>query len=217
MSAFFYCKACGHNLTFISNRRLKCYGCGKYFVDSYGRPTCNCKKIDAFRYSVEIIAPNKGKCLCCGREMKVVGNLEAPDIEKYGGSRGSGGLGSWNKQVSGFQPSARKPKSAPKTEKPAPEKVEVQEPEMEVYPEEKQIKVIGEIPGAEEENIFCEVKEKGTVLSISIEGLCRGKVGSEGRKRYAKEIELPSPVTKKVSRSYRNGVLEVTLNKRKAS
>lgn len=90
------------------------------------------------------------------------------------------------------------------TRKSAPEKLEVQELEMEVYPEEKQIKVIGEIPGVEEKNITCEVKEKGRVLSIS----------TEGRKRYAKEVELPSPVTKTVSWSYRNGVLEVILTKK---
>jgi len=108
-------------------------------------------------------------------------------------------------QETKFEVKGTRSKPVPKTEKPAPEKVEVQEPEMEVYPEEKQIKVIGEIPGVEE--VFCEVKEKGTILSIS----------AEGRKRYAKEIELPSPVTKKVNWSYKNGVLEVILTKRKAS
>ncbi len=120
-------------------------------------------------------------------------------------------------QETKFEVKGTRSRPASKTEKPALEKVEVQEPEMEVYPEEKHIKVIGEMPGVEEENIICEVKEKGTILSISAEGLYRGKVGSEGRKRYAKEVELPSPVTKKATWSYKNGVLEVTLNKRKAS
>lgn len=83
MSSIFYCYACGHNLKHISGERLKCYGCGKYFAHSYdGGTVCRCgRKLPAFKFSVEIIAPNKGRCLCCKQEMEVVGNLEPPYLD----------------------------------------------------------------------------------------------------------------------------------------
>lgn len=82
MSSLFFCYACGHTLTFISDKRMKCYGCGKYFVDSFEETLCGCRKRLAFQYSVEIIAPNKGKCICCGKEFKVEGNTEPTYTDK---------------------------------------------------------------------------------------------------------------------------------------
>ena len=97
----------------------------------------------------------------------------------------------------------------PKTDRaPAPQESEVREMETDPIEEgEKHFTLWGYLVGVNESDIVCEVKENGTILSIS----------AEGRKRYAKEIELPSPVTKKVNWSYKNGVLEVILTKRKAS
>lgn len=90
-------------------------------------------------------------------------------------------------------------------------KVEVkQEPdihELEIDPiEEDQncFKVRGYMAGVDEQDITCQVKENKNTL----------KILAQGRRKYEKEIDLPSPVTEKVNWSYRNGVLEVTLTKR---
>lgn len=85
-----------------------------------------------------------------------------------------------------------------------PEKFEIQEPEIEIYYEGNYIKTVGEMPGVEEKNIKCEVKEEGRVLRIS----------AEGRKKYKKEISLPAAVSQKVSWRYQNGILEITLIKK---
>ncbi len=69
--------------------------------------------------------------------------------------------------------------------------------------DEKFLRVCGYMAGVEEGNITCEV-ENETVLRIS----------AKGQRKYEKEIELPSPVTKEVKWGYRNGVLEITLTKK---
>src|SRR3989344_6099293 len=111
MSVFYFCPACGNNSTYISNRRLKCYGCGKYFTENF---ICRCQRDSAFKYTAEIIAPNKVRCFFCGKEAQVPGNLEPPYIDKYRGGAGSGDLGSWSGEVSSFRKPARKPGPARK-------------------------------------------------------------------------------------------------------
>lgn len=83
MSTLFFCYACGSNLVHISGPRLKCYGCGKYVAHSYdNKAVCSCRRrMPAFKYSIEIVAPHKGKCLCCGKEAEVEGNLEPPYMD----------------------------------------------------------------------------------------------------------------------------------------
>lgn len=97
-------------------------------------------------------------------------------------------------------------KRAPKPEKTtASEKADLGELEIDPIEEEgKYFKVRGYMAGVVEQDITCEVKDNGTVLRIS----------ATGQRKYEKEIKLPSPVIKRVSRSYKNGVLEITLTKR---
>ncbi len=97
-------------------------------------------------------------------------------------------------------------KRAPKPEKTtASEKADLGELEIDPIEEEgKYLKVRGYMAGVGKQDIICEVKENGTVLRIS----------ATGQRKYEKEIKLLSPVTEKVSRSYKNGVLEITLTKR---
>lgn len=82
---------------------------------------------------------------------------------------------------------------------------EDREPLVDVMETTKEIKVIAELPGVEKDDI----KLYGTedTLTIKVDIPERG---------YYKKIELPSKVdTKKTKASYKNGVLEVTLKKKK--
>ena len=63
-----------------------------------------------------------------------------------------------------------------------PEVVDVREPLIDVFDEEKEIVVAAELPGVKEEAI--EVAVRDDILALS----------SSGERRYAKEILLPSPV-----------------------
>jgi HSP20 family protein len=83
-----------------------------------------------------------------------------------------------------------------------PEVVDVREPLIDVFDEEKEIVVAAELPGVPEEAI--EVAVRGDVLYLS----------SSGERRYAKEVLLPSPVdVASMRRSFKNGLLELRLKK----
>lgn len=78
------------------------------------------------------------------------------------------------------------------------------EPLVDVFEDEKTIKVVAEIPGVRKEDIDLTVD--GNRLTI--------KVDTEERKYY-KEVDLPAEVsTAGVKASYNNGVLEVSLPKK---
>jgi len=82
---------------------------------------------------------------------------------------------------------------------------EEREPLIDVMETAEEIKVVAELPGVEKENI----KLYGTedTLTISVD---------TPERKYYKKVELPSKVdTKKTKASYKNGVLEVTLKKKK--
>lgn len=82
---------------------------------------------------------------------------------------------------------------------------EEREPLVEVISTDGEINVIVELPGVEKENIKIHATE--TTLTISAE--------TEKRKYY-KEVELPEKVDpKKAKSTYKNGVLEVRLPKKK--
>jgi HSP20 family protein len=82
---------------------------------------------------------------------------------------------------------------------------EVREPIVDVFDEEEQLVVISEMPGVEEGDISVEVI--GDVLRI---------VAANKARQYSKEVLLPSRAeVDPVGRSYRNGILEVRLNKEK--
>lgn len=80
-----------------------------------------------------------------------------------------------------------------------PKVEEIREPLADVFDEGDVILVIGELPGVEEDDIHLELKDD--ILSISAEGEDR---------QYSKEVMLPSPVkADSMSKSYKNGILEV--------
>lgn len=82
---------------------------------------------------------------------------------------------------------------------------EEREPLVEVISTDGEINVIAELPGVEKEDIKLHATE--TTLTISAE--------TEKRKYY-KEVELPEKVDpKKAKSTYKNGVLEVKLPKKK--
>jgi HSP20 family protein len=79
------------------------------------------------------------------------------------------------------------------------------EPLVDLIEEKDSLKVVAEVPGVESEAIDLNATENS--LTISVDNKDR---------RFYKEVEFPSKVDpESVKASYRNGVLEVTLTKRK--
>ena len=82
---------------------------------------------------------------------------------------------------------------------------EVREPIVDVFDEGEHLVVIAELPGVEEENIHLEVKDD--ILDLAAEAKDR---------KYSKEVLLPSSVDAgSMESSYKNGILEIRLRKRK--
>ena len=82
---------------------------------------------------------------------------------------------------------------------------EVREPLVDVLDEGDRVVVLAELPGVEEKDIHVEVKDD--ILELTAEARDR---------KYSKELLLPSEVeTDTMESSYRNGILEIKLMKRK--
>jgi len=82
---------------------------------------------------------------------------------------------------------------------------EEREPLVDVISTNNEIKVVAELPGVEKEDIKLHGTDK--TITISVDTLQR---------KYYKDIDLPAPVDPKTAKSvYKNGVLEVTLTKKK--
>lgn len=82
---------------------------------------------------------------------------------------------------------------------------ETRDPLTDVIEEENKVSVIIEIPGVDEDKIKTEIK--GDILNIEAHNKDR---------KYAKEILLPCVVNEKdIKYSYNNGILEITLSKKK--
>jgi len=82
---------------------------------------------------------------------------------------------------------------------------EVREPMIDVFDEEDRILVIAELPGVSESDVKIEVA--GDILNLT---------ASDRDRKYAKEILLPCKVKPdSVKTSYKNGILEITLEKEK--
>lgn len=193
MSAFFFCAACGHNLTYINDRRLKCYGCGKYYTENF---ICRCAKDRAFKFSAEIIAPNKVKCHFCGREAQVAASLEPPFIDKYTGGAGSGSLSSWDGQVKVFRPLIQKPNRVIKPKKNAGE---IKIPEIDYISEDQ---VIIRFPGHNSlDQIRCEIINGCLIVqSLLVD--------------FLQKFKLPDfPIELKTD--FRNAVLDIHLQRTK--
>ena len=83
-----------------------------------------------------------------------------------------------------------------------PTVVEVREPLVDVFDEEREILVVAELPGVGEQEIHVEVQDD--ILSLE----------TTGARRYAKEILLPEPVdAATLQKAYKNGILELRLKK----
>lgn len=79
------------------------------------------------------------------------------------------------------------------------------EPLVDTIEEDETIKVVAEVPGVEKDEIDLDCTEKTITISVD-----------SATKKYYKTVELPSDVDPTSAQaSYRNGVLEVTLNKTK--
>jgi HSP20 family protein len=80
---------------------------------------------------------------------------------------------------------------------------EVREPMVDVFDEAGRILVIAELPGVAENEIKVEVD--GDILNLTASGRER---------KYAREVLLPAEVKREpVKQSYKNGILEITLEK----
>jgi len=81
------------------------------------------------------------------------------------------------------------------------------EPLVDVLNEEEQIRVIAEIPGVNKEDINLSATEDRLTVKVDT-----------AERKYFKEIDLPEEVEPESAKaSYRNGVLEVILRKKRAS
>jgi HSP20 family protein len=82
---------------------------------------------------------------------------------------------------------------------------EEREPLVDIMATDGEVKVIAELPGVDKKDIKLQGTEK--TLKISVE---------TPQRKYYKEVELPAEVEpKKAKSSYKNGVLEVTIQKKK--
>ena len=80
---------------------------------------------------------------------------------------------------------------------------EVREPIVDVFDEEKEIRVIAELPGVGQEDIKVDLKDD--ILTIGAES---------GDRKYSKEVLLPAKVVPdSLSHAYKNGMLEIKLSK----
>lgn len=91
------------------------------------------------------------------------------------------------------------------------EEIKEKEPLIDIMDEKDYIMVIAEMPGVEEKDIKTEIGigDGGNKLIISTEGEGKG----EGKRKYYKEVDLPSGVKGEIKRMYKHGVLEVRLEK----
>jgi HSP20 family protein len=90
-------------------------------------------------------------------------------------------------------------------EKPQVDTEEKREPLADVISSDGEVRVIVELPGVEKEDIKLSGTE--TKLTISVDA---------PERKYFKEVELPAKVdTKKATSKYKNGVLDITVPKKK--
>jgi HSP20 family protein len=99
-------------------------------------------------------------------------------------------------EVKGGKPRSKRQRAA------EPQPTKEREVLVDIFEEDKHLKIVVELPGVEEGDIKVELK--GESLFISADTPYR---------KYYKEVALPCPVKGKPGVSYRNGILEVALEK----
>jgi len=82
---------------------------------------------------------------------------------------------------------------------------EEREPLIDVINTDSEVKIVAELPGVEKQDIKLHGTEKTLTISVDTP-----------QRKYFKEIEMPASVDPKTAKSmYKNGVLEVTVTKKK--
>ena len=83
-----------------------------------------------------------------------------------------------------------------------PELEGTMQPLIDVIEEEDEYIIVAEVPGVDEDKLVTELREEKTkrVLTIS---------SKDERRKYYREIDIPSKVASGFTREYRNGVLEI--------
>jgi len=99
------------------------------------------------------------------------------------------------------------PRSIPRTKRQAAPQVKREvaaskEPPVDVFDEETHLRVLAELPGVEEKDIKVTLRETQLIISTDTP-----------THKYYKEITLPCAPSGQVDKLYRNGVLELTLQK----
>lgn len=77
-----------------------------------------------------------------------------------------------------------------------------QEQPPDIFDEEDHIKIIAEIPGVEEKDIKIDLERDSLTISVNVPGC-----------KYHQESKLPCEPKGKLERFYRNGILEVKIEK----
>ena len=77
-----------------------------------------------------------------------------------------------------------------------------QERSADIFDEKDYIKVVAEIPGIEEEDIKINLEKDGLTISVDVPD-----------HKYHHELKLPCEPKGKLGKFYRNGILEVKINK----
>ncbi len=86
-----------------------------------------------------------------------------------------------------------------------PKIAEEREPLVDVLEDENTVTVVAEVPGVNKEDIDIRIKDNTLVISAQ-----------SGDRKYYKEIQLPAKVKPETAKAtYKNGVLEVRLEKEK--
>jgi len=111
------------------------------------------------------------------------------------------------KRAEGTRRSIIPPKTTLKVSRTTPrEEAAAQPPRREVtadiFDEGNCLKVIAEMPGADEKEIKAEVKDNLLILTAQATG-----------QEYYKEIELPCSVKGELNLTYKNGILQITIEK----
>jgi len=82
---------------------------------------------------------------------------------------------------------------------------EAVEPLVDVIDEKDKVTIIAEMPGVEKDKISVRIKDNKLIIKAE-----------DGDRKYYKEIELPPGVKPETAKAkYRNGILEVTIEKEK--
>ncbi|MCD6408865.1 MAG: Hsp20/alpha crystallin family protein [Candidatus Verstraetearchaeota archaeon] len=83
---------------------------------------------------------------------------------------------------------------------------EYREPLVDVIEGDKVVQVVAELPGVDKSDINLQATEDKLIISVD-----------KDKRKYYKEVDLPAKVDPKSAKAnYKNGVLEVTLNKLEA-